>query len=133
MWQPGKVLSNKTITDNAYLAATNYWTPLQTDENEEDEETEEANKINNNQIPKSNKWERRLARRIEKRMVIDSGATTHFFVVKKWTYQRKENQTRQFISPMETSFERQSEHPYLFNNSAREQEKHMHSHSYDNH
>ena len=72
------MLSNKIITDNAYLAATNYWTPLQTDENEEDEETEEANKINNNQIPKSNKWERRLARRIEKQMVIDSGATTHF-------------------------------------------------------
>ena len=74
----GKVLSNKIITDNVYLAATNYWTPLQTDENEEDKETEEANKINNNQIPKTNKWERRLARRIEKRMVIDSGATTHF-------------------------------------------------------
>ncbi len=46
---------NKIITDNAYMAATNYWTPLQTDENEEGEETEEANKINNNQIPKSNK------------------------------------------------------------------------------
>jgi len=72
------VLSNKIITDNAYLAATNYWTPLQTDKNAEDEETEEANKINNNQFPKSNKWERRLTRRIEKRMVIDSGTTTHF-------------------------------------------------------
>jgi len=72
------MLSNKITTDNAYLAATNYWTPLQTDENEEDEETEKANNINNNQIPKSNKWERRQARRIKKQMVIDSGATKHF-------------------------------------------------------
>jgi hypothetical protein len=78
MWQPGKVLSNKITTDNAYLVATNNWTPLQSNETEEDEETEEANNIVNKQIPKSNKWERRLARRIEKRMVIDSGATTHF-------------------------------------------------------
>jgi hypothetical protein len=60
------VLSNKIKTDNAYLAATNYWTPLQSDETEEDKETEETNKINNKQIPKSNKWKRRLARRIEK-------------------------------------------------------------------
>ena len=59
VWQPGKMLSNKITTDNAYLTATNYWTPLKTGENEEDEETEEANKIDNNQIPKSNKWERR--------------------------------------------------------------------------
>ena len=63
---------------NAHLTATNYWTPLQSDETEADKETEEANNINNKQIPKSNKWERRLARRIEKRMVIDSGATQHF-------------------------------------------------------
>jgi len=72
------VILDKITTNHAYLAATNYWTPLQTDENEEDKETEEANKINNNQIPKSNKWKRRLAKRIEKQMVIDSGATTHF-------------------------------------------------------
>jgi len=79
VWQPGKVILDKITANHAYLAATNYWTPLQSNETEEDEkEEEEANKINNNQIPKSNKWERRLARRIEKRMVIDSGATTHF-------------------------------------------------------
>ena len=72
------MLSNKITTDNAYLAATNYWTPLQSDETKEDKETEETNNINNKQIPKSNKWERRLARRIEKQMVIDSGATSHF-------------------------------------------------------
>jgi hypothetical protein len=78
MWQPGKVLLNKINT--AHLNATNYWTPLQLDEdeNEEEEETEEVNKIFNEQKPKSNKWERRLTRRIEKRMIIDSGATSHF-------------------------------------------------------
>jgi hypothetical protein len=76
MWQPGKMLLNKKHT--AHLNATNYWTPLQSDENEEDEETEEVNNIYNEQKSKSNKWERRLTRRIEKRMVIDSGATSHF-------------------------------------------------------
>jgi len=55
------------------------------------------------------------------------------FAAKKWTYRRKENQTSQSIFQMETSFEQQREHPYLFNNSAREQEKHMYSHIYDNH
>ena len=78
MWQPGKVLLNKINT--THLNATNYWTPLQLDEeeNEEEEETEEANNIYNEQKPKSNKWERRLVRRIEKRLIIDSGATSHF-------------------------------------------------------
>jgi len=76
VWQPGKVLLNKI--NNAHLTATNYWTPLQSDKTEADDKTEEANNINNKPIPKSNKWERRLARRIEKRMIIDSGAASHF-------------------------------------------------------
>jgi hypothetical protein len=71
------VLLNKINT--THLNATNYWTPLQLDEDEnEEEEEEEVNKIYNEQKPKSNKWERRLTRKIEKRMVIDSGATSHF-------------------------------------------------------
>jgi len=74
VWQPSKVLLNK-INNNAHLTATNYWTPLQSDETEADDKTQEANNTNNKRIPKSNKWERRLARRIEKQMVIDSGAT----------------------------------------------------------
>jgi hypothetical protein len=51
---------------------------LDEDENEEEEQEEEVNKTYNEQKPKSNKWERRLTRRIEKRMIIDSGATSHF-------------------------------------------------------
>ena len=39
---------------------------------------QEANNTYNKQIPKSNKWEWRMARRIEKQMVINSGATSHF-------------------------------------------------------
>jgi hypothetical protein len=82
VWQPGKVTLDKITTNHAYLAATNYWTPLQSNDSEEDEkEEEEANityKIPIKEIPKPNKWERRLARRIEKRMIIDSGATSHF-------------------------------------------------------
>ncbi len=82
VWQPGKVILDKITTNHAYLAATNYWTPLQSNETEEDEkEEDEANityKIPIKEIPKPNKWERRLPRRIEKRLIIDSGATSHF-------------------------------------------------------
>ena len=39
------MLLDKITTNHAYLAATNYWTPLQSNETEEDEETEEANNI----------------------------------------------------------------------------------------
>jgi len=50
MWQPGKVLLNKINT--THLNATNYWTPLQLDEDEnEEEEEEEVNKIYNEQNP----------------------------------------------------------------------------------
>jgi hypothetical protein len=75
------VLSNKITTNQAYLAATNYWTPLQSDETETDKEMEEVNNTYNipiNEMSKSIKWERRLAKRIEKQMVIKSGATSHF-------------------------------------------------------
>jgi hypothetical protein len=60
----------------------NYWTPLQIIEENEEEEEEEMNtikisspiEINN----KSNKWTRRIDRRKEWKLVIDSGATSHF-------------------------------------------------------
>jgi hypothetical protein len=43
------VLLNKINT--THLNATNYWTPLQSDENKEDEETEEVNKYTTNKNP----------------------------------------------------------------------------------
>ena len=81
MWQPCKVILNKIESNHTYLAATIYWTPLQYNDNETDDEAEEANNINKtptNETPKSNIWERQIARKHEKQMVIDSGATSHF-------------------------------------------------------
>ncbi len=72
---------NKIESNLTYLAATNYWTPLQSNDVETDDKTKEANNIHNTstkETPKANKWERRLARQQEKRLVIDSGATSHF-------------------------------------------------------
>jgi hypothetical protein len=36
---------DKITTNHAYLAATNYWTPLQSNETEEDEETRDGKKL----------------------------------------------------------------------------------------
>jgi hypothetical protein len=57
MWQPGKVILNKIESNHTYLAATNYWTPLQSNDNETDDETREANDIHKtptNETPTSN-------------------------------------------------------------------------------
>jgi len=133
VWQPGKVILDKIRANHAYLAATNYWTPLQSYETEENEkEEEEANKINNNQIPKLNKWERRLARRIEKQMVIDSGATIHF--CSEEMDLPKEGESNKTVYLPNGDIIRTTKRTSLpFDNSARKQEKHMYSHSYDNH
>ena len=61
MWQPG-VIQNKLKENHTYLVATNYWTPLNEDNDDEHEETEgEINIIK--QAPattkkKENKWTR---------------------------------------------------------------------------
>ncbi len=73
---------NKIESNHTCLAATNYWTLLQSNDDETDNEIKEANYIHKtptNETPKSNKWERRITRKCEKQMVIDSGATSHFF------------------------------------------------------
>ena len=65
---------------NTYLEVNNYWTPLQQEEDEEEEESEKQ--INMTQTtktrPKGNKWTRRATRRKESRMIVNSGATSHF-------------------------------------------------------
>ncbi len=33
MWQPGKVMTNKINTNHTYLDATNYWAPLEDNNN----------------------------------------------------------------------------------------------------
>jgi hypothetical protein len=59
-----QVILNKIESNHTYLAATNYWTSLQSSDNETDNEIKEANnfhKTPTNERPKSNKWERRIA------------------------------------------------------------------------
>jgi hypothetical protein len=76
-WQPG-VIWDKEITQNyMYLAATNFWAPLD-DITEELEEKEEQ--INKKQ--QTNKWTRRLEwwqqRWKENQIIINTGETSHF-------------------------------------------------------
>jgi hypothetical protein len=71
---------NKLNIDQSYLVTTNYWIPLQNIEDEEDEEEEETSirTIQPAENIKSNKWIRRIERRKEWKLVLDSGATSNF-------------------------------------------------------
>jgi hypothetical protein len=71
---------NKLNVDQSYLVTTNYWIPLQNIEDEEDEEEEETSirTIQPAENIKSNKWIRRIERRKEWKLVLDSGATSNF-------------------------------------------------------
>jgi hypothetical protein len=76
------VIQNKIKQKHNNLTATNYWTPL--DKNEEESEEEEEEEINMMQTPpampegKSNKWTRRTKRQKEHQIIINSRATSHF-------------------------------------------------------
>ncbi len=75
------MVQDKLSTNHPYLEATNYWTPLNNDNNDNTDETEEINMIKElgkAEKLKGNKWTGRQARRQEQRMIIDSGATSHF-------------------------------------------------------
>jgi hypothetical protein len=84
MWQPGKVLLNKIRTNNTYLATTNFWAPLEMEEEDNKQSEEEINIINTKATKqiKTNQWMRRVearrAKRIKKQMIIDSAATSNF-------------------------------------------------------
>jgi hypothetical protein len=74
------ISKNKLTTNHTYLNTTNYWAPLN---NEEDEiiKPEQINIITAKQPianTKSNKWTRRTERRRTHKLVIDSGATSNF-------------------------------------------------------
>ena len=63
----------------------NYWAPLDDSEEEKDEEKlniAEVPSTTQQTRPKTNKWTRRMERRQEKKqeqkMILDSGATSHF-------------------------------------------------------
>jgi hypothetical protein len=81
------VVSNKLNTTNTYPAVTNYWTPIYENDDEPMTTEEEINMtiINHTPKPTTNKWTRRIARRQERRnqkeeerIIIDSGATSHY-------------------------------------------------------
>ena len=80
-WQPG-VIKSKINTEHTYLADTNFWSPLGNDKEDEveEDEKEKINVIKSITKPKQkwNKWMRRIARRREQRIIIDSGATSHY-------------------------------------------------------
>ncbi len=80
-WQPG-VVKIKISTDHTYLVDTNFWSPLDNDDDNEDEEIEEEITMIKSITPttqqKANKWTRRIARQREHKIIIDSGATSHF-------------------------------------------------------
>ena len=79
MWQPGKVISSKIKTNHTYLATTNYWAPLDEETEVEEQPSEQIN-IMRQSIANTNgnKWTRRIERRRAMKLVIDSGATSHF-------------------------------------------------------
>ena len=74
--------NGKINTNHIYTAATNYWSPLDDNDNEDDEENNKE--INTTQSPaktiekKVNKWSRQITRQQHHNIIIDSGATSHF-------------------------------------------------------
>ncbi len=74
--------NGKINTNHIYMAATNYWSPLDDNDNEDDEENNKE--INTTQSPAKtikknvNKWSRRITRQQHHNIIIDSGATSHF-------------------------------------------------------
>jgi hypothetical protein len=77
------VIENKIKKHHTYLAATNYWAPLNNnnDNNKNESDEEEANVIKSAPTmatPKTNKWTQRMARQGEQKIIINSSATSHF-------------------------------------------------------
>ncbi len=81
------MIRDKEITQNyTYLAATNYWAPLNDKKEEPEEEEEQINTAQPTALKtdkkSGNKWTRRLEKRQQKQkehqIIIDSVATSHF-------------------------------------------------------
>ena len=74
--------NGKINTNHIYMAATNYWSPLDDNDNEDNKENYEE--INTTQSPattikkKANKWTRQIIRQRQHKIIIDYGATSHF-------------------------------------------------------
>ena len=76
------MIKRKISTEHTYLVDTNFWSPLNNgDDDKLDDDKEEINMIKSTAIPNkqiSNKWTRRIVRQREHKIIIDSGATSHF-------------------------------------------------------
>ena len=76
------MVKSKISKDHTYLVDTNYWSPLNNNEDNNDEENKDEINMIKHTTPvteqKSNKWTRRVAKRQQHRIIIDSGATSHF-------------------------------------------------------
>jgi hypothetical protein len=75
------VIQNKINEHHTYLDATNYWTPLNNNNDQNGEDKEKINTLDSKTAItklKSNKWMRWLARRREHKLTIDSGVTSNF-------------------------------------------------------
>ena len=76
------MIHDKIKENHSYQVATNYWTPLHNDN--DDEPTNVPDKINAiasttvTTKQKENKWTRRVVQRQEQRIMLDSGAMSHF-------------------------------------------------------
>ena len=76
------MVKSKISTDHTYLVDTNFWSPLDNNDDDKDEESKEEINMIKYTTPatkqKTNKWTRRVERRRQHRIIIDSGATSHF-------------------------------------------------------
>ena len=104
-WQPGTVISkNKLTMNHTYLTTTNYWAPLNDDTEEKDDDIEQINHITTTQSiahTRTNKWTRRIERRKQMKLVIDSGATSHF-VPESMNLPRGNQSTKEVYLPDDT-------------------------------
>ncbi len=95
---------NKINTSHTYLATTNYWAPLHEEAEDDDNDFEQINIINNVQAiahTKLNKWTRRIERQRQMKLVIDSGATSHF-VPENMNLPKKGKSTKEVYLPDNT-------------------------------
>jgi len=103
-WLPGEVISkNKITTNHLHLTTTNYWAPLN-DEEDDINDDEHINIITKKQTittTKGNKWTRRIERKRMMKLVIDSGATSNF-VPEEMNLPKMKKSTKEVFLPDNT-------------------------------
>ncbi len=75
------MIQDKISHNHTYQVATNYWTPLNKNDDKSDKEEEEVNMVQSIPVKaekKSNQWTQQIDQRKEHKIIIDSGTTSHF-------------------------------------------------------